>query len=398
MTTRGGLRRWLASLAYLMCLCGLVGLTLGGCSTAPVVQPPQHLFDDALFAAPSEAVQADAIFALSDTMKRYVDADIANQLRSKGPQRGLLEALYSKNQLRLEYDSVRTRNAAEAFEARSGNCLSLVIMTAAFAKHLGLPVRYQSVYFESTWTRSGNLYFSSSHVNLALEHRATDARVGVDTDRAWTVDFLPPEDVRGQRTRVISEATVVAMYMNNRAAEALARGNVDDAYGWAREAIRQSPAFLSAYNTLAVAYTRHGNPQQAAQMLRHVLEREPDNTVALSNLSRVLGELGQTAEAAQLAQRLAKIEPYPPFHFFDLGLAALQAGNFQTARELLGKEVKRAAYHHEFHFWLAIANLGLGDKSQARKHLILAKENSTTFNDKALYSAKLERINALRVR
>jgi tetratricopeptide (TPR) repeat protein len=235
-------------------------------------------------------------------------------------------------------------------------------------------------------------------VNLALEHRATDARFGVDTDRAWTVDFLPPEDVRGQRARVISEATVVAMYMNNRAAEALVRGSLDDAYGWAREAIRQSPAFLSAYNTLAVVYLRHGHPQHAAQLLRHVLEREPDNTVALSNLARTLSELGQTAEAALLNQRLAKIEPYPPFHFFDLGLAALQAGKFETARELIGKELKRAAYHHEFHFWLAIANLGLGDKSQARKHLIIAKENSTTFNDKALYSAKLDKINALRVR
>ncbi len=392
MNTRRSLQAWR------VCLACLAALALAGCSTAPVGQAPQHLFDDALFAAPSEPVRADAIFALNDTMKRYVEMDIAKPLRSKGPQRGLLEALYSKNELRLEYDSVRTRNAAEAFEARSGNCLSLVIMTAAFAKHLGLPVRYQSVYYESTWTRSGNLYFSSNHVNLALEHRATDARAGVDTERAWTVDFLPAEDMRGQRTRVISEATVVAMYMNNRAAEALAQGALDDAYAWAREAIRQSPAFLSAYNTLAVVYARHGNPQHAARLLRHVLEREPENTATLSNLARVLGELGQTAEAAQAAQRLAKVEPYPPFHFFDLGLTALQAGNFQTARELFAKEVKRAAYHHEFHFWLAIANLGLGDKAEARKHLILAKENSTTFNDKALYSAKLERINALRVR
>lgn len=395
MNTRG---MRLCRLLSLAALAGLAAFGLGACAVAPVAAPPQHLFEDRLFAAPSEPISATAIFALSDTMKRYVDVEIAAHLRSKGPQRGLLEALYSKNQLRLEYDAVRTRNAAEAFEARSGNCLSLVIMTSAFARHLGLPVRFQSVYYESTWTRSGNLYFSSNHVNLALEHRATDARVGVDTDRAWTVDFLPPEDVRGQRTRVISEATVVAMYMNNRSAEALARGQLDDAYAWAREAIRQSPAFLSAYNTLAVTYLRHGHAQQAAQLLRHVLEREPDNTIALSNLSRVMGELGQPAEAAQLAQRLNKIEPYPPFHFFDQGMAALQAGNFQSARELFSKEVQRAAYHHEFHFWLAIANIGLGDKSAARKHLILARENSTTFNDKALYSAKLERINALRVR
>ena len=39
------------------------------------------------------------------------------------------------------------------------------------------------------------------------------------------------------RTREIGEDVIVAMYMNNRAVEALARGQIDDAYSWAREAI-----------------------------------------------------------------------------------------------------------------------------------------------------------------
>ncbi len=385
--------------AGLVVLASLASLALGACATHPsVVQVPAGLFADHLFAAPAEPVRADNIFALSDAMRHHVDVEIAGALRAKGPQRGLLEALYSKQQLRLEYDAVKTRNASEAFEARAGNCLSLVIMTAAFAKHLALPVRYQSVYVDSTWTRSGNLYFSSGHVNLALEHRAVDARFGVDTDRAWTVDFVPPEDVRGQRTRVITEATIVAMYMNNRAAESLAQGRLDDAYAWASEAIRQSPAFLSAYNTLGVVYLRHGNPAQAELLLRQVLAREPENTVAMSNLARVLVERGQTTEATALSNRLAKIEPHPPFHFFDLGMAAMQSGDFASARDLFAREIKRAAYHHEFHFWLAVANLGLGDAAQARKHLIIARQNSTTANDRALYSAKLERINALRMR
>lgn len=375
----------------------LVCLALGACANAPVAQPPQYLFDDGLFAAPSEPMRADEVFALSEEMQRYVDTEIVGQLRTKGLQRGLLDALYSKNQLKLEYDSVSTRNASEAFAARSGNCLSLVIMTAAFAKHLGLPVRYQSVFVDSSWTRNGNLYFSSGHVNVTLGRKALDSRFGVDTDMAWTVDFLPPEELRGQRGRVIGEDTIVAMYMNNRAAESLARGHLDDAYGWAREAVLQSPAFLSAYNTLGVIYLRHGNLPQAAQTLRHVLDREPDNTVAMSNLARVLGELGQTVEAELLSKRLAQIEPYPPFYFFDLGMVALQAGDLKSARDLFTKEVKRAAFHHEFHFWLAIANLGLGDTAQAREHLIIARENSTTFDDKALYSAKLARINSRRL-
>jgi hypothetical protein len=44
--------------------------------------------------------------------------------------------------------------AREAFAARTGNCLSLVIMTSAFAKQLGLPVSYRRVVMEEMYTRA----------------------------------------------------------------------------------------------------------------------------------------------------------------------------------------------------------------------------------------------------
>ena len=63
--------------------------------------------------------------------------------------------------------------------------------------------------------------------------------------------------------------------MNNRAAEALARGDLSDAYCWAREAMIQAPDFLSAYNTLGVLYPRHGNLAKAKKVLNHALQRDP---------------------------------------------------------------------------------------------------------------------------
>ena len=74
----------------------------------------------------------------------------------QGAQAGLVDALYRRAQLKLEYDAATTKTAAEAFDARSGNCLSLVLMTAALAHELQLPVRYQSAYMEEAWSRNGN--------------------------------------------------------------------------------------------------------------------------------------------------------------------------------------------------------------------------------------------------
>ena len=372
-------------------------ILLAACAGGPPAAPPQGVFDDGLFGPPSQPPRAEDVFALSDAMKRRVDVEMAPLLRSRGARQGLVDALYAKNQLRLEYDTQMTRNAAQAYEARAGNCLSLVIMTAAFARHLGIPVTYRSVFTEATWSRSGDLYFSSGHVNLSLGMKRPDNVVWTQGERQLTIDFLPPQDLVGQRGLSISEETIVAMYMNNRAAESLAQGRLDDAYHYARAAIRQAPSFLSAYNTLGVIYLRRGHPAHAERVFAQVIEREPANTMVIGNQVRALQALGRDEAATALSQRLAQIEPHPPFHFFDQGLAAMRAGDFVRARDLFAREVQRAAYYHEFHFWLAQANLRLGNVPQARRHMSLAEENSTTRREQAIYSAKLEQLRSLRV-
>src|SRR5512139_554981 len=143
----------------LLLLSLLPALLFAACASAPPAPAPELLRDD-LYPGPHTTATAAEIFAASDEMKRYIDEELAPQLRANGLQRGLLQALYDQRQLRLEYDAERTRNAHEAFEARAGNCLSLVIMTGSIARHLGLRVRYRSVYTEETWTRHHDTYFA----------------------------------------------------------------------------------------------------------------------------------------------------------------------------------------------------------------------------------------------
>ena len=371
----------------------LLSLALGACATPPAVDRVDRLFHDHLFAAASERMSADDVFAVNAAMKRYLRVEIAEQLESKGRQQGLYDALYSKGQLKLQYDSTITRNAVEAFEARSGNCLSLVIMTAALAKQLGLVVRYQRVFSEESWSRSGDLYFSSGHVNITLGRKSGDPRVLFSNERnLLTIDFIPLRRNAVHHAFEIRERTVAAMFMSNRAAESLAQGRIDDAYWWARAAIGQDPGFLSAYNTLGVIYRHHGNLREAEQALAHVLALEPANTHVMSNLALVFKDQGRAVEAEALLRRLAAIEPHPPFHFFNRGLEAMRAGDYATARDLFAKEVDRDAYYHEFHFWLSAAYFGLGEVKLARRHLAIALENSPTRGEHDLYAAKLARI------
>ena len=381
------------------CAALVLFLLLAACSSTPLepLPAPEQWFADAKFAPPAKPIAAAEVFALSDAMKRYVGGgELAAHLRNKDPRRGLIEALYDKAQLRLEYDSAMTRNAAEAFDARAGNCLSLVIMTAAFARELGVEVQFQSVLNEESWGRSGDLYLALGHVNLIMGRQSGGAHVLRSEQESLIVDFVPGADIRNQRVRPISHATIAAMYMNNRAAVALAVGQVDAAYWWAREAVIQDPKFLSAYNTLGVVYRRHGDMNLAERVFKQVLEREPANTQSMSNLALLLTDLGRQAEADTLNARLAQLQPHPPFAYFNQGMAAMVRGEFKAAKVWFGKEVDRAAYYHEFHFWLAQAHFALGEIGPAREQMALALDNTTTRKDHDLYAAKLDRLKAYR--
>jgi len=379
------MRTWFLLLCACACLCG--------CATTPPrgadLPALAALLDDGAFPPPASPVDAGALFALSPAMKAHLRSQAFQaKLRERGPARGLVAALYSKKDLQLDYEASVTRSAAETYAERSGNCLSLVIMTAAFARELGMRVRFQSVDTDDTWSRASTLYLVSAHVNISLAPPIS-ALKGYDPDSELTIDFLASRDAARLRTRELEEADIVALFMNNRAAEELVQGRHAEAYWWARAALLARPAQLPAYNTLAVIYQRSGRPLLAERVYRAALARAPDSLIVMQNLAPLLAQNGKLAEARQLDERIAQLYPAPPFHYFNQGMAAYHAGDFARARALFAREVARSPYNDEFHFWLGLAHLQLGDTAPARKELALARDTSVRADARARYAAKL---------
>jgi Flp pilus assembly protein TadD len=376
-------------------------LMLGGCASTTHLPPTPDLYSDAAFGPPSQPVSTADLFTLSPEMRAYLhSAAFQTYLRKRGKEYGLLDALYSGGNtgLKLDYDATYTRNAAETYRDRAGNCMSLVIMTAAFAKELGMSVHYQNVMLEQSWSRDGDLYLLSGHVNLLLAYRAPNLLYSADGERALVVDFLPAPQAEKRYTQQLEEEEIVMMYQNNRAAEAMVQGKLDDAYWWARAATSGNPRTALAYNTLGVVYERHNDMVMAERAFRAALMREPESAIALRNIEPVLIALGKTEEAKAIAQRVAKIDPLPPFQYFNQGVTAYRRGAYGEARDLFAREVKRAPYYDEFHFWLAASLMQLGELVQAREQLALAADTSTRKDTRNIYNAKLAHLRQLGMR
>lgn len=381
-------------------LCGIAACWLTGCASAPPAPDARLLLDDAAFGPPVEILTGDAVTAPSPAMRQFAARLAAQAPRQRDLRTTLMDAMHRSDQLQLHYDSSSTRTAAQAFDARAGNCLSLVLMTGALAKELGMAVTYQVVSNEQDYSRHGALVFASGHVNLVLGRAigtvATMSHLAHDADREMTVDFLPNQDLSGQRVEPVGEVTVRAMFMNNRAAEVLAQGEGEGqtraAYWWARQSVLLDPSFLPGINTLGVVYLRQGRWLQAEAVFKRVLQQDSRQISALTNLVRTLQVQGRSREAEPWAATLAALQPDPPFRKLDQGRAALIAGDTAKARDLFLAELRQQPYQPEVHHWLAVALARLGDIDRAARHLALAVNHSTTAAAHDLYAAKLERL------
>jgi len=376
-------------------------LVVGGCSSQPVQLQKQlgieQLFHDTHF-APVNGLSVAEIFSADDRMKDFLDKEISPQQRRDGKPRALFDAINRNGRFWLEYDSRRTRTASETFDSRRGNCMSMVIMASALAKALGLEVHYQKISVEDVWARDVGTLILVGHVNLVIGDRHWSDPYNRTTPLSIVVDFLPLEEARGLRGVEISEAAIVAMFLNNRAAEELIAGHLDAAYGLARDAVRTDPSFLGAINTLGVIYRRHRNLPEAEVVFRAMLEREPDNTLVLANLTATLKDQGKFEESNELAQRLRKLEPVAPFHFMDAANEALAKGDFEEARVNFKLELDRNPGAHEAHFGLTRVYLELGKLEAARDHLREAVRLSGNREDQERYANKLDRLRIMSVR
>jgi Flp pilus assembly protein TadD len=393
---RPAIFRCRAALASLAAACLVL---LPACAQrGPIEAPPtalriaEGLMHDGYFSPPTQRPDRDAVLAVTPAMKEHAES-LRRAPLGQDSRHALLSALFRNDELRLNYDTTRTRDAATTYADRAGNCLSLVLMTAAFAKMLEMPVSYQAVVVEEAATRSGGLLFLSGHVNILLGQRALYRQPG--DDGALLVDFLPGEQVAGYRTVLLEEQQVLSLYMNNRAAEHLAAGAIADAYAHAREALLIDPTSSSAANTLAVVYSRAGQGAAAEAAWRRAMVLAPDSTSVLSNLAQYLDRNGRASEAAPLASRLAQLQPVPPLHYLEQGRLALERGELTVARDLLRRELRRQPYQAEVHYWLAVTNARLGDGDRAARDLAQAVMHSTTMDQHQLYSGKLARLRSL---
>ncbi|MDH4050423.1 MAG: hypothetical protein OEU93_02520 [Rubrivivax sp.] len=346
-----------------------LSMLLVGCSTTdmPGRQVPAAVFDDAYFGADRATHDPAAVIAMSPQMRNYLRDVIVPRSPVTGRVQGLVDALNSTDHLKLVYDSSATRTASETFDARRGDCLSLLLMTAAFAREMGLEVRFQKILTRDVQVPEGDLIRVVGHVNIGLARHAPR-----DVQDWVMVDFIPPEDAGRLRFQPLTQQRIQAMYFNNKAVEALEAGQHGQAYWWLRASSASDPGFASAYITLGALWDRAGRTDLAKESLAYALALDPGNPSAVNNLAMA------TTERSSVPAR-------PPDAVDVVATSAarrelvglLKTGRYDEARRSIEEALKQAD-RPELRLLLAVAYSGLHQNASAIRELDAVRVDTRT--------------------
>jgi Tfp pilus assembly protein PilF len=281
----------------------------------------------------------------------------------------LMASLFGPEMKNFGYRGGHSTPAAQTWRDKSGDCLSLTVLTKALAETLELPVQVQEVQVPVSFDRRGGVDFLNQHVNVLLRVDRPVRVAGRTLPSGNVVIDFEPQIGSNQRGVVLDDQAILARYLNNLAAEHLADGNDRLAYAHFRAAIQADPRYSSAYANLAQLYLRARLDAAAERLLRHAVAINPRAYLALQSLQTLLQTQGRHVEAAQYQAVLRSRRDEDPYYWSGLGLEQLREGRDAAAVESLERAQALTFGFEEVHRALAVAYWRVGKVHRARDQL-----------------------------
>jgi len=333
-------------------------------------------------------IEPENILALSDKHKLDLDHYFQNkEHRTLLPNKRL--SMYLKSYVNNYFYYNQTLTANESLDRSQGNCLSLAILTTAFAKHLGIDIGYQLVDSTPVYQEENGIVLSSEHVRSLLYEPKRDRKNGIFFFRrsAIAIDYFPERNIKVRKS--VNENEFLSMYYRNRAAEAIIQKNNVLAYWLLRKALDFHPDDQHAINMLALVHEYHGLKKYAEVLFKYGIGRAENKLSLLKNYHIFLQREKRFEDADLISKQLRSFKTKNPFEWVNLGNSSLAQGKHYEAKRYFKRALKLAPYVHQAYFGIAKSEYILGNHKAAKRALEKAKENSYEMKNKEMYQNKL---------
>ncbi len=335
------------------------------------------------------------VFQIDDKMRKAAKSIFNVNNTMKENTQALLEYIFSKNNIAITYSKNANLTATQAFHSQQANCMSLTIMAYALAKEGGLSVDFQQVKIPEYWVRHGRYSMLTGHVNLLVKPNPAIKRIIFVNENNLQIDFDPYVLKQRFAKKIIQKNTVLAMYYNNKGAEAMVNENFSKAYQYLKTATLVDNTFSSAWGNLGILYRLTGNLTEAELVYRFAAQLDGDNLTVLENLAILLNYQNKNAEAKSIENRIYQERINNPYYMALLADEAFYEKDYLKAKIFYKKAIRLNRRVHEFYFGLAKVYYKTNELALAQNAIKRAIHLNRITSTQVQYIAKLAFLNSL---
>lgn len=336
------------------------------------------------------------VFALDEEMQQMVRTKLAPIQNMRKRATKLLEQIFEAENIDLSYEGNANLTAIQTYHSKEANCISLTIMAYALAKEAKFEVSFQDIDVPEYWQRNGRYNMLTGHVNLVIKKERTPNIIMLGED-IIEIDFDPFVAKKSFAKKVVSKKTALAMFYNNKGAQALASGDLLTAYRYIKEATITAPSFSSAWGNLGIVYKRVGRVDDAKVAYKKAIFEDTNNNTALNNYAMLLRQTGNHKAAEEIELIVLKRRVSNPYYYALLANEAAYRGDFYNAISHYKKAIKLGNNIDELYVGLANIhykqNNFLAAKNAMRKAISINKRKRLDEQ----YIAKLDMLKSKEV-
>ena len=314
--------------------------------------------------------QADAFphidpLRLDDELREFADQHLDAGMRDYEKVEKLQELLFGDAHLNIQYSDERTQTAIEVFHSRAGNCLSVMNLYVALARHVGLDANFQTVKVRPTWDRRGGLLVLNQHIN---------ATGRVTARETYVVDFTPEISLQQLTSRVVPDQLARALYFNNLGVERMVAGEFEEALVYLQNALWIDPDASIAWNNIGTVYNRLQRFELAEYSYQMAFETDATNATAVSNLARFYVARGDEDTANRYRDAITRFNRQNPYYHYEQGNLSFQDGDLLAASESFERAIRIKDVEPDFYVALAHTYKLMGNDRMAIRMAIRADE------------------------
>lgn len=242
----------------------------------------------------------------------------------------LADRLLSERGKGMRYRRDATVTAIEAFAGGEANCLAFTHLFVGLARSLGVSVRFLEIRDLERYDKADDLIVHSDHIAVGYGPR----------HQMLIIDFAAEQGLQYREIAELSDLEATAMYYSNRGAEALQRGEMDEALSWLGDAVRFAPDLAAPWVNYGVARRRSGDFEAAESAYRRALELDVAEFSAYQNLAALLRMTGRADEAYDLLTVTDAAKNRNPYTFLALGDLSARNGRLEDAERFYRRAIR----------------------------------------------------------